>query len=119
MADPLFSRTPWHRAPVNSAVTFCGLTLTADMHLASRPSTATCPYCIEGESRACADRGGRDALVHEGDVAIMGLIWQFGIEVHDETAQARFLVNGRDDVLWTDDVDEALAYLRQEMTREA
>jgi len=39
------------------------------------------------------------------------------IEVYDEYgpdqwAQAKYLAHGRDDVLWTDDLDEALNFLR-------
>lgn len=38
------------------------------------------------------------------------------IEVYAEgEAQARFLVHGWDDVLWTDDPDYAVAYLRSEL----
>lgn len=31
----------------------------------------------------------------------------------DSWAQARYLVHGHDDVLWTDDLDAALAFLRE------
>jgi hypothetical protein len=38
------------------------------------------------------------------------------IEIHDPKignwAQARYLVHGHDDVLWTDDLDSALEFLR-------
>jgi len=43
------------------------------------------------------------------------------IEIHDPEScpdgagfvQAKYLVHGHDDVLWTDSMDDALAYLRQ------
>lgn len=38
---------------------------------------------------------------------------------HDDDCdqkQARYLVHGKDDVLWTDDVEAVLAYLRRELT---
>jgi len=42
------------------------------------------------------------------------------IEVYDEYgpdqwAQARYLVHNREDVLWTNDVDEALAFLKKDL----
>lgn len=39
------------------------------------------------------------------------------IEVHvkDESSTARFRVHGDDDVLWTDDIDEALGYVRDSL----
>lgn len=36
----------------------------------------------------------------------------------DPWAQARYLVHGHDDVLWTDDVEAALAFLRESMKPE-
>jgi hypothetical protein len=44
------------------------------------------------------------------------------IEIYDEWgeshwAQARYLVHGLDDVLWTDDAAEALEYLSAELGR--
>ena len=32
-------------------------------------------------------------------------------------AQAKYLVHGTDDVLWTNDIDAALNYLREELER--
>lgn len=34
-------------------------------------------------------------------------------EVASGLGQARYLVHGHDDVLWTDDIDAAVEYLRQ------
>jgi hypothetical protein len=44
------------------------------------------------------------------------------IEIYDEWgehgwAQARYLVHGSDDVLWTNDADQAVSYLRAELDR--
>jgi hypothetical protein len=33
------------------------------------------------------------------------------------TAQARYLVHGIDDVLWTDSIEDVLAYFREELKR--
>lgn len=33
-------------------------------------------------------------------------------QIIDDWAQAKYLVHGFDDVLWTDDLDEAVAYLK-------
>jgi len=42
------------------------------------------------------------------------------IEIYDlekeQWAQARYLVHGHDDVLWTDDVESALAFLRESLS---
>lgn len=43
----------WHRAPVDSGRTFCGLDLDdRDVRVASRPHTATCPTCMEAEENS-------------------------------------------------------------------
>ncbi len=43
------------------------------------------------------------------------------IEIYDPDidtwAQARYLVHGHDDVLWTDDIDEALIFLRDSLKK--
>lgn len=36
----------------------------------------------------------------------------FTLEVHDPPAQARYFVRGLYDVLWSDDLDAALVFLR-------
>ena len=45
-----------------------------------------------------------------------GNIRNLDIEIYDTTvntwAQGRYLVHGHDDVLWTDDLDDALSFLR-------
>jgi hypothetical protein len=51
----------------------------------------------------------------------MGCIRRVDIEVYDEHGaghwpQARYLVHGHDDVLWTNDPDSALAFLREGLT---
>lgn len=51
--------------------------------------------------------------------------YQFDITMHDKGAtcpdgnwaQATYLVHGWDDTLWTDDLDAALAYLRESCER--
>lgn len=46
------------------------------------------------------------------------MIGRLDIEVYAEgETQARFLVHGWDDVLWTDDPDAAVTYLRSELDR--
>ena len=44
------------------------------------------------------------------------MIRMLDIEIHDpkndDWAQGRYLVHGADDVLWTDDLDAALEFLR-------
>jgi len=45
-------------------------------------------------------------------------IYTFDVEVYDpkiddEWRQAKFLVHGIDDVLWTDDVDTAVAFIKE------
>lgn len=46
-----------------------------------------------------------------------GAIRVLDIEIYDPTvetwAQGRYLVHGHDDVFWTDDIDAALAYLKE------
>lgn len=41
------------------------------------------------------------------------------IEIYepDERAQKRYLVHGFDDVYWTDDLEDALGYLKQDLQR--
>ena len=44
-------------------------------------------------------------------------MWKLDIEIYekwgkDEWAQAKYLVHGHDDVLWTNDLDEAMVFLR-------
>lgn len=44
------------------------------------------------------------------------------IEIHeifgkDEWAQAKYLVHGYDDVLWTNDITDALDFLRQDLIK--
>jgi len=36
----------------------------------------------------------------------------------DDWAQGRYLVHGHDDVLWTDSVEDVLAFLRHSLGRE-
>ena len=47
------------------------------------------------------------------------MIRYLDIEIHDpetcDWAQARYLVHGHDDVLWTDSVEFALAFLKESM----
>jgi hypothetical protein len=48
------------------------------------------------------------------------MIRHLDIEVYDEWgsghwAQAKYLVHGREDVMWTNSIDEALAYLRSDL----
>lgn len=50
-----------------------------------------------------------DITMHHGPLCPDGPDW----------AQARYLVHGIDDVLWTDDLDAALAYLREDCLRMA
>lgn len=51
-----------------------------------------------------------------------GFLFTVDIEVYDtgenKWAQARYLVHGVDDVLWTDDIDQAVRYLRAEIEKE-
>lgn len=54
-----------------------------------------------------------------------GKCWTVDVEMHHPPTcpdgpnwpQARFLVHGLDDLLWTDDIDAAVAYIREELTR--
>lgn len=52
----------------------------------------------------------------------MRCIRKLDIEIHDpeqdDWAQSRYLVHGRDDSLWTDDVEVALGFLRESMRAE-
>ena len=44
--------------------------------------------------------------------------WTFDIEVHSKDegfSQARYLVHGWDDVLWTDDIDSAVAFMKESL----
>jgi hypothetical protein len=54
-------------------------------------------------------------------VISVGLGATFDIEVYPdgtgEWAQAKFLVHGYDDVLWTDDIDQAVAFLKESALR--
>lgn len=49
-------------------------------------------------------------------------IYTFDIEVYDpkvddDWRQAKFLVHGIDDILWTDDIDAAVAFIRESCLR--
>lgn len=63
---------------------------------------------------------GRSALVHNN--AMLDMIRMLDIEIYDPTenkwAQARYLVHGHDDVLWTDEIEEALNFLRESAKKE-
>ena len=49
-------------------------------------------------------------------------VYTFDVEVYDpkiddEWRQAKFLVHGIDDVLWTDDIDAAVAFIKESCLR--
>jgi hypothetical protein len=50
------------------------------------------------------------------------MIGTLDIEIYEKAgvgfAQAKYLVHGFEDVLWTDDLDEALAFLKQSIIDE-
>ena len=48
---------------------------------------------------------------------ILLIMWKLDIEIYEkwgegELAQAKYLVHGHDDVLWTNDIDEAIAFFK-------
>lgn len=45
-------------------------------------------------------------------------MWKLDIEIYEiygqaEWAQAKYLVHGHDDVLWTNDIEEAIGFLKK------